>query len=138
MRAPLLWLGFFLFIALGGCSQQPSIYETTDPLVQKDLGAAGTSKDLRKYVERIQQVEQLTGTKPREIVKLTLKAREILLAHSQVISSLQIMSAVVLLSHNQAPPGRETREWDYATAAHYYVQTLLPDATIPPLIVDTP
>lgn len=135
MKSPFLQLIAVLSILafLSGCSNDPSIYEITDPLVERDLGSAGTSKDLRKYVERIQQVHELTATRPEEIVELTLKAQQILLAHSEVVSCLQIMSAIVLLSHNQAPPGEQTRQWDYPTAAHYYIETLVPNTTIPPL-----
>lgn len=112
--APFLWI-------LNAVSK-PSATDVAGKLITADKGKPNPqNKGIADYTDRIQQLQELTGSSPKEIGELTLKHHK-RLTGDNAIGCFQFMSAIIIFTRSAAPQGEEHYKWeDYEEAAQAFV-----------------
>ena len=86
-------------------------------------------KDISDYKDRIERLEELTGSTPAEIGEATLKYNSQLTGET-AMSCFQFITAVIVFTHSTAPAGKKYHEWeDYEEAANAFVAFVVTNTT---------
>ncbi len=128
------WPMVLIILVLGGglvwIFSVVSRYSAAD--AAKELFAADKGKpnpygkDVSDYRQRVERLQELTGSSPEEIQKVTVRLHQQLTGQNQM-SCFQFMSAIITFTRSSAPPGKDYREWsDYEEAAQAFVDFVQP------------